>query len=209
MRAAASLQSHDKPVVHTVPGVPTAPTAPTAPVHPVPPTPLAHAAAAARRPMAVADLGEVMALEVQAYSHPWSQGNFVDSLAAGHLSEVLVEDSRLIAYFVAMLGVEELHLLNLTVAPAHQSKGLGSALLAAVLDHARARALATVWLEVRASNARAQALYARRGFAEVGVRRGYYPAPQGREDAVVMRFDMHPDTPTTVAGASGGADALG
>lgn len=138
------------------------------------------------RAMTVGDLAAVMALEVRAYTHPWSQGNFVDSLAAGHLAEVLV-DGGLLGYFIAMPGVDELHLLNLTVGPAHQGRGHGSALLAAVLAHARAQRLPTVWLEVRASNERARALYARRGFQEVGVRRGYYPAARGREDAVVMR----------------------
>jgi len=136
--------------------------------------------------MALGDLPAVMAVEAQAYSHPWSQGNFIDSLAAGHLAEVLTDDA-LVGYFVAMEGVDELHLLNLTVAPARQGEGHGSALLEAVLAHAHGRQLATVWLEVRASNARARALYARRGFDEAGLRRGYYPAARGREDAVVMR----------------------
>ena len=143
-------------------------------------------AAPRRRPMAVSDLGAVMELEVQAYSHPWSHGNFVDSLAAGHLAEVLGAE-KLLGYFVAMIGVDELHVLNLTVAPASQGRGHGSLLLEAVLEHARARRLPTVWLEVRASNDRARALYRRRGFEEAGLRRGYYPAARGREDAVIMR----------------------
>jgi ribosomal-protein-alanine N-acetyltransferase len=130
-----------------------------------------------------------MAIEVQAYSHPWSHGNFVDSLAAGHLAEVLEADT-LVGYFVAMVGVDELHLLNLTIAPRWQRRGHGLALLDVVLRHALSRTLATVWLEVRASNAAARALYARRGFAEVGQRRGYYPAAAGREDAVVMRYPV-------------------
>jgi len=167
-----------------------------------------------RRPMTLADLGGVLALEVQAYSHPWTQGNFVDSLAAGHLAEVLeAEDGRLAGYFIAMPGVEELHLLNLTVVPALQGQGLGSALLEAVLAHARTRRLPRVWLEVRASNGRARSLYARRGFDEVGVRVGYYPAQRGREDAVVMRRvldapeplpQVRPDAPA----AAGVSDAL-
>ncbi len=162
-----------------------------------------------RRPMMVADLGAVMALEVQAYSHPWSQGNFVDSLAAGHLAEVLVGAS-LIGYFVAMEGVEELHLLNVTVAPAAQGRGHGSALLGAVLAHARTRRLPTVWLEVRASNERARALYARLGFDEVGLRRGYYPAVRGREDAVVMRrgLELAGRAQLVPAGPKGESDAL-
>jgi [ribosomal protein S18]-alanine N-acetyltransferase len=140
------------------------------------------------RAMTVADLGAVMAIEVRAYSHPWSHGNFVDSLAAGHVAVVFEGPEReLSAYFVALAGVDELHLLNLTVAPARQGQGLGSHVLEAVIEAARARELATVWLEVRESNTRALALYARRGFDEAGRRRGYYPALQGREDAVVMR----------------------
>lgn len=162
-----------------------------------------------RRPMTVADLGAVMAIEVQAYSHPWSQGNFVDSLAAGHLAEVLV-GAGLVGYFVAMEGVEELHLLNVTVAPAAQGRGHGSALLEEVLAQARARRLPTVWLEVRASNVRARALYARLGFDEVGLRRGYYPAVRGREDAVVMRRGIGlAGSPQLVsAGPTGESDAL-
>ncbi|MBI5721796.1 MAG: ribosomal protein S18-alanine N-acetyltransferase [Burkholderiales bacterium] len=167
--------------------------------------------------MTVADLGAVMALEVQAYSHPWSQGNFVDSLAAGHLTEVLVSDAPagpVIGYFVAMEGVQELHLLNLTIAPAWQGRGHGSALLDAVLAHAEARRLPTVWLEVRASNVRARALYARRGFDEAGLRRGYYPAARGREDAVVMRRVLAPAASaqrvaSSAAGATAGATAGG
>jgi ribosomal-protein-alanine N-acetyltransferase len=97
-----------------------------------------------------------------------------------------------VGYFVAMPGVDELHLLNITVAPAWQGQGHGQALLDVVMAQARARQLALLWLEVRQSNQRARALYRRRGFAEVGQRKGYYPAAGGREDAVVMRLDLAP-----------------
>lgn len=163
-----------------------------------------------RRPMTLADLGAVLTIEVQAYSHPWTHGNFVDSLAAGHLAEVLEgEEGRVTGYFIAMEGVDELHLLNLTIAPAGQGRGHGSALLETVLAHARSRGLAQVWLEVRASNSRARSLYARRGFAEVGLRRGYYPGLRGREDAVLMRRVLH-DAPAQdeAAAGTGGADAV-
>lgn len=180
-------------------------------MHPTP----AAALRTRHRTMTVADLGAVMAIEVQAYSHPWSHGNFVDSLAAGHLAE-LAEADDLVGYFVAMHGVDELHLLNLTVAPRWHGQGHGMALLERVLALARARASAAVWLEVRASNARARALYARRGFAEVGLRRGYYPAAAGREDAVVMRWKAPlPEGVPTAAGhaahesnGSGASDAM-
>jgi [ribosomal protein S18]-alanine N-acetyltransferase len=149
-----------------------------------------------RRAMAVRDLDAVLAAEVRAYSHPWSHGNFVDSLAAGYLAEAWYLDdahghSALAGYFIAMPGVDELHLLNLTVAPDWQGRGLGHALLDAVQAIGRERGLATLWLEVRESNARARALYRRRGFAEVALRRGYYPASGRREDAVVMSIALH------------------
>jgi ribosomal-protein-alanine N-acetyltransferase len=144
-----------------------------------------------RRAMALHDLDAVLAIEVRAYGWPWSRGNFIDTLAAGHVAEVLEDrEAGVIGYFVAMTGVGELHLLNVTVAPEWQGQGHGSALLEAVVAHGLARGLAELWLEVRESNHQARALYARRGFAEVGLRRGYYPAAGRREDAVVMRLAL-------------------
>ena len=155
----------------------------------------------ALRPMTVADLDRVMAVEALAYGHPWSRGNFTDSLAAGHLAEVLetAPGEVLLGYFVAMPGVEELHLLNITVSPPVQRQGWGLHLLHAVQARARARALGAIWLEVRAGNARARALYRAFGFAERGTRRGYYPASASRrEDAVVMGLEL-PAQPSDAA----------
>lgn len=148
-----------------------------------------------RQPMSVNDVEAVAAIEACAYSHPWSRGNFIDSLGAGYIAEVLAArgerwDAGIVGYFVAMPGVGELHLLNVTVAPSWQRRGLGSALMQVVGEHARARGLATLWLEVRQGNAGARALYRRLGFAEVSLRRGYYPAAGGREDAVVMNLKV-------------------
>lgn len=144
------------------------------------------------RAMGTRDLDAVLAIEAGAYSFPWSRGNFIDSLAAGYHARVLVDASAgIVGYFVAMAGVEEMHLLNITVAPAWQGRGLACAMLDALEAYCRDRRLAMLWLEVRASNQRARALYARRGFAEVGVRRGYYPAAfSKREDAVVMSLRL-------------------
>ncbi len=143
--------------------------------------------------MTTGDLNAVVRVESSAYSYPWSRGNFVDSLAAGYLAEVLeVPGGPLLGYFVAMVGVDEMHLLNITVAPPHQGRGHGHVLLDAVQARARELRLGSLWLEVRASNTRARALYGRRGFAEVGVRKGYYPAPVRREDAVVMSLPIAP-----------------
>ena len=154
-------------------------------------------AAPARRAMLMRDVEAVAAIEATAYSHPWTRGNFIDSLAAGYLAEVLVHDAAgIVGYFVAMPGVDELHLLNITVAPAWQCRGHGRHLLQVVLAIARQRRLASVWLEVRQGNLRAQGLYRRMGFIESGLRRAYYPAVGGREDAVVMSIGVPAqDTP--------------
>jgi [ribosomal protein S18]-alanine N-acetyltransferase len=143
-------------------------------------------------PMAVQLLDAVLAIEVRAYPFPWSRANFVDSIAAGHLTHCLVApDGELLAYQVAMAGFEEWHLLNVTVAPAHQGRGLATQLLHRLIDHARGTGAECLWLEVRPSNARARRLYAHLGFAQVGVRRGYYPDGRGqREDALVLRLSL-------------------
>jgi [ribosomal protein S18]-alanine N-acetyltransferase len=147
-----------------------------------------------RRAMKAADLDEVLAIEARSYSHPWTRGNFMDSLMAGYSAEVLLSISQtpqeLLGYFVAMQGVDELHLLNITIAPAWQKLGHGTAMLDAVRVLAQRHGLGTLWLEVRHSNQHAQALYRRCGFAEVGQRRNYYPAVGGREDAVVMVLNV-------------------
>jgi ribosomal-protein-alanine N-acetyltransferase len=152
--------------------------------------------------MTVADLDAVVALEKTAYPFPWSRGNFIDSLAAGYLAEVLLDDERrLVGYHVAMPGVDEMHLLNITVAPPHWHQGHGRRLLDRVVQRARALQAQAVWLEVRESNARARQVYLRYGFTEVGLRRGYYPAPHGqREDAIVMSLRV------TQAGGGDGLD---
>ena len=133
-------------------------------------------------------LDEVMAIEEAAYEFPWSRGNFVDSLHAGYPAWVLrAEDGQMLGYYVAMVGVDEMHLLNITVHPQHQGRGHALQMLEALRESTRKRGIDTLWLEVRTSNARARAIYERYGFRQVGLRRGYYPASQGRrEDAIVM-----------------------
>lgn len=144
------------------------------------------------RAMQVGDLEAVMSVERSAYSFPWTRGNFIDSLAAGYLAEMLVHPGAgIVGYYVAMTGVDEMHLLNLTVAPAQQRRGHSRTLLDALEQRCREHRIRSLWLEVRASNHRARQVYSRRGFAEVGLRRGYYPAGQApREDAVVMSLTL-------------------
>lgn len=142
--------------------------------------------------MTVGDLSEVSAIEGAAYDFPWTRGNFIDSLAAGYLARVLRSaDGEMLGYFIAMKGVDEMHLLNLTIAPAQQGKGHGRRLLDELRSLCRAQEAERLWLEVRQSNARARALYQRYGFRHIGVRRGYYPALHGqREDASVMSLEI-------------------
>ena len=146
-------------------------------------------------PMTAAQVDAVVAVECSAYTHPWTRGNFVDSLAAGYHCQLLTAPTpgtdTLIGYFVAMQGVGEVHLLNITVAPAFQRQGWAPLLLEAVGGWARSQSAQWLWLEVRASNRRAQEVYARHGFRRVGRRKGYYPGPLGpREDAVVMSLRL-------------------
>jgi [ribosomal protein S18]-alanine N-acetyltransferase len=143
-------------------------------------------------PMTVQQLDAVLAIELQAYPFPWTRGNFIDSLAAGYPSQVLYgPQGELLGYFVAMEGVEELHLLNITVTPAAQGQGHARFMLDELCALARSRRARQIWLEVRESNLRARAVYERYGFVHLGLRRGYYPASRsthasGREDAMVM-----------------------
>jgi [ribosomal protein S18]-alanine N-acetyltransferase len=145
-------------------------------------------------PMAAANLDAVMAIEAAAYAFPWSRGNFVDSLASGYFARVLYAGTgEVLGYFVAMGGVDEMHLLNITVAPAQEHQGHARFMIDALTAECRARRAQQLWLEVRQGNERARAIYVRRGFVQVGVRKGYYPAPHGkREDAIVMSLQLLP-----------------
>jgi len=142
-------------------------------------------------PLTEERLDEVVAVERTAYDHPWTRGNFVDSLHSGYQAQVLGANGVLLGYFVAMKGVDEVHLLNLTVAPVHQHQGWGRVMLDALAIWARGQGAQWLWLEVRISNARAQRMYERHGYRRVGERKGYYPAAHGqREDAVVMSLKL-------------------
>ncbi len=136
------------------------------------------------------DLGAVMAVESTIYSHPWTRGNFADSLRAGYECFVLRSGVQLLGYFVLMVAAGEAHLLNLSIAAEHQRAGHGSRLLGEAMALARKLGARSLFLEVRPSNRGAQALYTRFGFRKVAVRRGYYPAHPGREDALVLTLTL-------------------
>ena len=136
-------------------------------------------------------LDALMAIEQRAYPYPWTRGNFTDSLASGYQIELLLGGDQLIGYFVAMPGVEEAHLLNITVAPEFQQQGWSVVLLDALALWARGRGAQWLWLEVRVSNLRARKVYEKYGFQRIGERKRYYPsADMEREDAVVMSYAL-------------------
>ncbi len=138
-------------------------------------------------PLQTRHLDRVLAVETRAYAHPWSVANFLDALLVGYQAQMLVADTTVIGYFVAMQGVEEVHLLNITVAPEYQRQGWSRVMLDALTLWARGQAAQWVWLEVRQGNGRALKVYEAHGFRQVGVRKQYYPAGNGlREDALVM-----------------------
>lgn len=142
-------------------------------------------------PMASCHLPDVLHIELSAYTHPWSETNFRDAISAGYQAQMLVADGIVLGYFVAMKGVDEVHLLNITVAPDFQGQGWARLMLQALTMWARAQGAQWVWLEVRVGNTRAIAVYQSQGFRRVGHRKAYYPADKGvREDAIVMSLRL-------------------
>ena len=142
--------------------------------------------------MQVDDLPEVLGIENDVYPHPWTRGNFLDSLYSGYETWVLRDaSSTLVGYFLMMLAVDEAHLLNISVRRDLHGRGIGRLQLDKVAALAREKKMASVLLEVRPSNERALAIYERYGFLRIGQRKAYYPAASGtREDAIVMRFSL-------------------
>lgn len=136
--------------------------------------------------MTPADIERVMVIESDIYEFPWTTGNFNDSIKAGYHCWLVASGETVIAYAVVMLGAGEAHLLNLSVARAAQGRGIGRQLLQDVMAAALAHGAHNMVLEVRPSNRAGRALYGKAGFAQLGVRKAYYPARGGREDALVL-----------------------
>jgi len=141
-------------------------------------------------PMREQDLAEVMAIESALYTHPWTRGNFADSLRAAYECRTYRLQGELIGYFVLLAAAGEAHLLNLSIAELHQRRGYGTSLLNQATALARKLGAKNVFLEVRPSNRAAQELYYRYGFRKIAVRRDYYPARSGREDALVLSLAL-------------------
>jgi ribosomal-protein-alanine N-acetyltransferase len=140
------------------------------------------------RAMGVADLAAVLAIEDVIYTHPWTHGNFADSITSGSHCWIMELGGELTGYAVTMTGAGETHLLNLSIALSWQRCGLGRELLRFVTARARELKSTKIFLEVRVSNIGARKLYLGAGFREIGLRRGYYPSHHGREDARVLEL---------------------
>lgn len=137
------------------------------------------------------DLAEVHAIEKSANRFPWSVKNFSDSLDAGHYAWVFCDPyDAIIGFAIVQLVLDEAHLLNICVRPDMQRQGYGRRILEHIIDYTKSRSAVLLVLEVRLSNHRAQQLYEQFGFNEMTIRRGYYPAEQGREDAILMGLDL-------------------
>lgn len=139
------------------------------------------------------DLDAVLAIENASYSHPWTRGNFQDGLKASFHMPMLCAGQQLLGYSVTMLGFEEAHLLNITVHPQCRGRGLGRVLLDGLALWAQRSGAQCIWLEVRQSHARTQALYCQNGYDVVATRKNYYPLDaQQREDAIIMKRMLAP-----------------
>ena len=142
------------------------------------------------RDMTEADLDTVLGIEREVHAHPWTRGNFSDALHSKYLCKVYESEQGMLGYAVLMWAVDEAELLDIAIAAQHQRQGWGRKLLEEMIVLARRNDMRRVVLEVRASNAAAIGLYKSMGFADIGLRRDYYPAENGREDAILMGREL-------------------
>ena len=142
-------------------------------------------------PLAMERLSAVLQVEEKAYAHPWSRANFLDVLHSSYQAQILMADTTILGYFVAMKGVDEAHLLNITVNPTYQRQGWAQVMLDAITLWARGQDAQYLWLEVRVGNLRALQVYESHGYKRIAQRKNYYASAHGqREDALVMRLDL-------------------
>jgi ribosomal-protein-alanine N-acetyltransferase len=144
------------------------------------------------RPMSENDVSEVIAVERASYQFPWSEGIFRDCLRVGYVCRVVTVNDAIIGYGVMSVGAGEAHILNLCIGDSYRSRGVGRRLLTYLVDRGAAAGMSEAFLEVRPSNTSAIRLYLSVGFEQVGMRRGYYQAVGGREDAAVLKLALRP-----------------
>lgn len=136
--------------------------------------------------MRASDLAQVVALEAAAQAFPWRARNFTDSLSDGHHAWVLRHGTACLGFAILMYVIDEAHLLNIAVAPGAQGQGHGARLLQHAMREAAWAGMDKLYLEARASNLRALQIYHSFGFRQIGLRKAYYPAKEGREDALIF-----------------------
>jgi len=149
------------------------------------------------RPMLEIDLPQVAAIEQGSYTFPWSENIFRDCLRVGYTCRALDLAGQIIGYGIMSLGAGEAHVLNVCVRDEFRNVGFGRRLLEHLLERAAAAGVNEAFLEVRPSNIAAIRLYQKLGFEQIGIRRGYYQAPDGREDAIVLKREL-PHSPTSI-----------
>lgn len=142
------------------------------------------------RPMTVTDVAAVMEIEQSVYPYPWTEGIFRDCIQVGYSCWVALHEEQIVGYAVVSIAVAECHILNVAVHPGMQGQGLGRYFMEHLLSVAKRRGADIAFLEVRPSNEVALGLYHSMGFNQFGTRKRYYPAENGREDAVVMALNL-------------------
>jgi [ribosomal protein S18]-alanine N-acetyltransferase len=142
------------------------------------------------------DVVDVVAIERASYQFPWSEGIFRDCLRVGYVCRVVTVSRQVMAYGVMSFGAGEAHILNLCVTEPYRCRGVGRRLLSSLIERATAAGMADAFLEVRPSNTAAIRLYLALGFEQAGMRRGYYQAAHGREDAAVLRRALRSVAPS-------------
>jgi ribosomal-protein-alanine N-acetyltransferase len=142
------------------------------------------------RPMQESDIDAVMAIETDIYPFPWTRGIMRDCLRVGYCCWLAVQDEQVVGYCIMSIGAGESHLLNICVHRDWQRQGIASQLLKHMLNLAKRHGAEVCLLEVRPSNISAIEMYEKFGFSEVGVRKSYYPAENGREDALILAYPL-------------------
>ena len=145
------------------------------------------------RPMNELDIPMVVSIERSAYQFPWSEGIFRDCLRVGYVCRVVDAGGDMGGYGIMSVGAGEAHILNVCIREEYRGRGYARKMLLFLMDRARAAGMREAFLEVRPSNIAAARLYHSMGFEQVGVRRGYYQATAGREDAAVLRRILLPE----------------
>jgi [ribosomal protein S18]-alanine N-acetyltransferase len=138
------------------------------------------------------DIPAVALIERDVYVFPWSAGNFRDSLLSGYQCWGCLMDGELIGYAIILVSLDEAHLLNFAVSRNRQNQGVGTRFLNFVINESKRMGCEMLYLEVRPSNVIGRRLYERFGFQQLGLRRNYYPATTGREDALFLGLNISP-----------------